>query len=103
MKLLIASRNQGKVSIYKELLKDVNVEVLSLSDINCEYKQLTSIQSTLCSIKHLSWKWMATDMSCASQTVKRSPEILCTTGLWRRHQHPGSGHVLPQIKTFSQP
>lgn len=36
MKLLIASRNQGKVSIYKELLKDVNVEVLSLSDINCD-------------------------------------------------------------------
>ena len=28
MKLLIASRNQGKVAIYKELLKDVNIEVI---------------------------------------------------------------------------
>ena len=35
MKLLIASRNQGKVAIYKELLKDANIEVVSLSDINC--------------------------------------------------------------------
>lgn len=42
MKLLIASRNEGKVSIYKELLKDSGIEVLSLRDIGNE----TNVEET---------------------------------------------------------